>query len=311
MAKKRSKRNPLDPLRPIKPMRDRKKMQVSTKYRIIGVTLLCLALITVTFVLGQNIKPINTVFGYVAAPFQKAYLAVEDWFSGLMTTAKRLKSLDEDNEKLQAEIDRYMYENTILKNDAAKLEELQELYELDNYYENYPKTGAQIVSLSPSNWYDVFIIDKGSKDGLQKYMPVLAGNGLVGHISEVFENYSRVTAIVNPDSFVYGEVNRSPRDKVGVQGLDDVSNSDLCRITFTTDDVDIAIGDEIVTSALGEIYPPGLRIGTVLKIQEIGDGLNSEAYLEPAVDMKNLNYVLVITELWKDQMKDELEGSGE
>ena len=47
------------------------------------------------------------------------------------------------------------------------------------------------------------------------------------------------------------------------------------------------------------------------KIQEIGDGLNSEAYLEPAVDMKNLNYVLVITELWKDQMKDELEGSGE
>lgn len=81
MAKKRSKRNPLDPLRPIKPMRDRKKMQVSTKYRMIGVTLLCLALITVTFVLGQNIKPINAVFGYVAAPFQKAYLAVEDWFS--------------------------------------------------------------------------------------------------------------------------------------------------------------------------------------------------------------------------------------
>ena len=108
MAKKRSKRNPLDPLRPIKPMRDRKKMQVSTKYRMIGVTLLCLALITVTFVLGQNIKPINAVFGYVAAPFQKAYLAVEDWFSGLMTTAKRLKSLEEDNEKLQAEIDRYM-----------------------------------------------------------------------------------------------------------------------------------------------------------------------------------------------------------
>lgn len=49
----------------------------------------------------------------------------------------------------------------------------------------------------------------------------------------------------------------------------------------------------------------------MIKIQEIGDGLNSEAYLEPAVDMKNLNYVLVITELWKDQMKEELEGSGE
>ena len=311
MGKKRSKRNPLDPLRPIKPMRDRKKMKVATKYRILGVTLLCLVLITVTFVLGQNIKPINTVFGYVAAPFQKAYLAVEDWFSGLMTTAKRLKSLESDNEKLQAEIDRYIFEITILKNDAAKLQELQELYKLDNYYENYPKTGAQIVSLSPSNWYDVFIIDKGAKDGLKKYMPVLAGNGLVGHISEVFENYSRVTAIVNAESFVYGEVNRSPRDKIGVQGTDDISGDGLCRMKFTTDDVDIAVGDEIVTSALGEIYPPGLRIGTVLKIQEIGDGLNSEAYLEPVVELKNLNYVLVITELWKDQMNEELEGSGE
>ena len=54
----------------------------------------------------------------------------------------------------------------------------------------------------------------------------------------------------------------------------DRSSSGLCRIQFTTEDVDIAIGDEIVTSALGEIYPPGLRIGTVIKIQEIGDGLN-------------------------------------
>ncbi|MFQ9802363.1 MAG: hypothetical protein ACLR23_29580 [Clostridia bacterium] len=74
----------------------------------------------------------------MAAPFLKAYLAVEDWFSGLMTTAKRLKSLEEDNEKLQAEIDRYVVQNTILKNDAAKLEELQELYEVGQLLRELP-----------------------------------------------------------------------------------------------------------------------------------------------------------------------------
>ena len=79
-------------------------------------------------------------------------------------------------------------------------------------------------------------------------------------------------------------------------------------IEFDPNETDLVPGDEIVTSALGEIYPPGLLIGTVTEIQPSDNGLTNTALVKPVADTNGLSYVLIITELWKEDMKAEMGG---
>jgi rod shape-determining protein MreC len=142
-----------------------------------------------------------------------------------------------------------------------------------------------------------------------EYMPVLSDNGLAGHVSEVYDHYAKVVSVVNKDSYIYGQINRKNGDLVAVQGAKGFHSEetgsieeDLCMIQFITNEIDITIGDEIVTSSLGDIYPPGLRIGTVTEIIPIATGYESIALVKPAVDLDQMDTVLIITEIWKQDL---------
>lgn len=291
---------------PLQYVQDYTPMKLTTRHRLWIVTCMCLLCLFITLTLGQTIQPLHRVYGAITRPVQRLYLKTEDTVTDWIATAKRLRDLEKENQELTQQLELYVFENAALKNDVAKMEEIQELYNLDNHYEAYPKTGAQIVGLSNNNWYETYIIDKGANDGMAKYMPVLASGGLVGHISEVYDNYAVVTTIIDSSSTVYGEVNRKLRDTVSVSGSADLITQKLCKIEYDPQSTDLVVGDDIVTSALGEIYPPGLLIGTVIEIEEDPNGLYNVAYLNPASDLEHSSYVLVITQLWKDDMKEDM-----
>jgi rod shape-determining protein MreC len=312
--------NPLDSLRPIDIAKKKNKIHISNKIRLVIGVCLCLGLIGITFLLGQYIEPVHTVIGYVTVPVQSAYRSVSQWFTDTTTDWKSLRELREENRELREEIEELKSRNELLENDINQLQELEELFELSNYYEAYAKTAAQVVGRSPSNWYETFIINKGSSSQMEKYMPIIVGSGLVGHISRVYTNYAQVTTIVDSSSRIYGQVNRYQQGETpllieGGRSLTDVSSdldtNNLCFTDFITTETDIQVGDEIVTSALGDIYPPGLVIGTVERIVSLEDGRTSRAYIEPAVDLNELNYVLVLTDLWKEDMAADIEGDSE
>ena len=77
-------------------------------------------------------------------------------------------------------------------------------------------------------------------------------------------------------------------------------------IQFVTNEIDITVGDEIVTSSLGDIYPPGLPIGMVTEIVPLGTGYESLAYVKPGVNLDQMDTVLIITEIWKQDMQKEI-----
>ena len=293
----------------IQTIQDRTPLRMSTKYRLSAVAVFCVICLFITVILGQSIEPFHTFYGKIAYPFQKMYLSVENFVSDTVTTLKRIRSLEKENQRLTEELEYYVYENTTLKTEVIQSEEILALYELDHYYEAYPKTGAQIVGLSNNNWYDSLIIDKGIADGIAKDMPVLASGGLLGRVTKVYEHYSVVTTLINSESRIFGEVNRLNRSVVNVSGSAELEGAGLCMIEFDPNETDLVAGDEIVTSALGEIYPPGLLIGTVTEIQPSENGLTNTALLKPASDTTGLSYVLIITELWKEDMKAEMGGA--
>ena len=284
-----------------------------TKWKLLLGIGICTILIISSWLLGQKYEPVRSFINTITQPAQQAYSTVEDWFSSHLQDLKAKDNLEEENRALKEELDQLQKENLQLQNDARRVQELQDLYELDTYYKDYPKTGAQIVGLSPNNWYESFIIDKGSSDGMVEYMPVLSDNGLAGHVSEVYEHYSKVVSVVNENSFIYGQINRTDGDLVAVQGAKGFHSEetgsieeDLCMIQFITDEIDITLGDEIVTSSLGDIYPPGLKIGMVEEIYPLGTGYESLALIRPAVDLDQMDTVLIITEIWKQDMQNEL-----
>ncbi|MFR8087052.1 MAG: rod shape-determining protein MreC [Lachnospirales bacterium] len=286
---------PLRDLKPLKIEKNRHPIHMSLKKRILFVTILCVFLMILTLSLGRNWGPLNTVFNAVASPVQQALSAVGDWFSSLSENARSAEELRKENEQLRQQMDALRYENTLQEVQLTKYQELNDLYDLDSYYVKYPKTAAQIIGISANNWNASMTIDKGSADGIQDYMPVLSGDGLLGHVKTVYRHYSKIVSLLSEESYVHGEVLRSG-DHVGVEGDITLEQDGLCKIEFYIGQTDIAVGDEIVTSSLSDIYPPGIRIGEITEIEEAGDGVIGIAYLRPDANVKNISYVLIITD---------------
>lgn len=289
----------------------RKRMSVNSRI-LIGV-FFCIVLIVITGLLSQKLSFARKGLHIISDPVQKTFSNFREWIYDHTEGLDTLNEVLEENQRLKDQISLLEEENRVLQSQARRTQELEELYELDTYYREYPKIGAQIIGMSPSNWYNSFMIDAGTENDLDLYMPVLYSSGLVGHISEAEEQYATVTTIVSQDSVIYGQINRQDGDLVVVKGAlgyrsneIGVIEDDLCMITFKTSETDISVGDEIVTSTLGDIYPPGLSIGTVTEIIPLGNGYESIALIRPTADLNKMDMVLVITELWDNKpVKDE------
>lgn len=284
---------------------NRKRMSINTRI-LLGVCF-CIVLIVVTGLLSQKLSFARNGVHVISDPVQKSFSDFKEWIYDHSKGMDTLNEVLEENQRLRDQISILEEENRALQSQARRTQELEELYALDTYYRDYPKIGAQIIGMSPSNWYESFMIDAGSENGLDLYMPVLYSSGLAGHISEVEEHYATVTTIVSQESVIYGQINRQGGDLVVVKGaLGYRSNElgviedELCMITFKSNETDISLGDEIVTSTLGDIYPPGLSIGTVTEIIPLGNGFDCIALVRPTADLDTMDMVLVITELWNN-----------
>lgn len=283
-------------------MRRRKGLQ--TKNMVIGLTLLCVVSIIFTWESRSKVTPMESAIAYVIVPVQSGVNVFGDWLKEKVQFVKDIRDLERINDSLQTQVDKLQYENKILEQDKVELERLRTLYELDKRYADYPKIGAQVIGKDPGNWYNIFMINKGSDNGLQVNMVVLSGNGLVGHITDVGPNFAKVQTIITDTCNVSSKVMRTS-DLCVVKGDQTlVSDAAFCRVDYLADDANIVVGDEIVTSHLSDIYPPGILLGTIMEIDDNPDGMTKSAILTPAVDFKHLEEVLVINQVFEKTQEE-------
>ena len=212
-----------------------------------------------------------------------------------------LKQVQKENKTLQAQVDELLIENNNLQEDKYELERLQELYKLDQNYAEYEKVAAHVIGKDSGNWFSTFTIDKGSKDGIEVDMNVIAGNGLVGIVTQVGPTWATVRSIIDDSSNVSGMV-LSTSDKCIIRG--DLSLINSGRIRFEqmeNNDNVVEIGEQIVTSYISDKYLQGILIGYVSEVSVDSNNLTRSGYITPVVDFKNLQEVLVITKT-KDAM---------
>lgn len=280
----------------------RKRFTLPSKYILFILSVLCIVMMVLTFTTDFVTTPLSAVTGYVIVPFQNGIKEVGTFFTSRSDDIKKLNQLISENENLQEQIDKLTIENGNLIQDKYELSKLRELYDLDEKYAGYEKIGARVIGSDPGNWFSVFLIDKGSNDGIQVDMNVMAGSGLVGRVVEVGPNWATVRSIIDDFSNISGMV-LSTSDKLVVTGDLELMKSGMIRFERLKDDEgEVVEGDQIVTSNISDKYLPGITMGYISEINTDANNLTKSGKMTPVVDFEHLDVVLVIKEL--KQKKD-------
>lgn len=277
--------------------RKREKFTLPSKYLLLILTILCTLLMLITF--GSDVfnRPLNTAVGYVVVPFQQGIGKLGEWLSNRSEELVQIRSLLEENERLRAEIAALTEENTLLQQDKYELNQLRELMNLNEQYGEYNKVGARIISRDAGNWYSSFLIDKGTDDGLTVDMNVIAGGGLVGRLTAVGPNWSRVTSIISDSSNVSG-MTLATEDNLIVSGDLQLMAEGTISFSQLVDSQNVVVaGDKIVTSNISDKFLPNILIGYISSIEMDNNNLTKSGLLTPAVDFEHLGEVLVITDM--------------
>ena len=285
--------------------RRREKASLPGKYVLFILTILCCIMMLLTF--GTNLfnRPLNTVVGYVVVPFQQGISKAGEWLSNRSEELGQIKQLLEENASLKEQVAELTAENIMLLQDKYELHNLRTLLQLDEQYGEYEKTGARIIARDSGNWYSGFIINKGYEDGISVDMNVIAEGGLVGRISSVGPNWSRVTSIISDNANVSASV-LATDDKLMVSGdLKLMAEGVISFSQLLDSESVVAVGDKIVTSHISDKYLPGILIGYIHTIQQDANHLTKSGYITPAVDFEHLEEVLVITQLKQQMNEDE------
>lgn len=272
------------------------QLQVSQKFMLTVLTVLCVVLIGVSFFTDKLTAPVQNALSYIITPLQKGINGMGLWLTDRADYFATIDELRQENEQLKTELDEVKEKNLVLIQDQIELNNLRELYALDNKIPGYEKVAARVIGKSSGNWFSTFTIDKGSKDGILVDMNVICGNGLVGIVTDVTDNSATVRSIIDDNSNVTGMLITSS-DTCNIRGNLELIDSGYVHLEYLRGDVNVSDGDMIVTSNISSKYIEGILIGYAKNVSDDANSLTQSGYLVPAVDFEHMTEVLVIMQL--------------
>lgn len=281
------------------------RIHLKSKHLLVIMTIFCASCIVATFASGVTTVPLQEAAGIIIVPFENSINHISSVFSGISDRMKDKEEILAENKKLQSQVDSLTEQNNKLIQDQTELVRLEQLYDLDQQYTEYSKVAARIISKDPGNWYDTFMINKGTSDGIRIDNNVIAGKGLVGIVTEVGAHWATVRSIIDDSSNV-SAMTVSTQDNCVVEG--DLELIDEGKLSFSQlydQDNKVTVGERIVTSNISEKYVEGLFIGYISEISQDSNNLTKNGTIVTPVDFAHLKDVLVITVNKGDSVNEE------
>lgn len=231
--------------------------------------------------------PLSPVQGFVTSIGQK----VEDG----MSFFKDIEAVRNENEELKAQVSELKIQNRELSSLESKNEELRQALDLKKQFGDYTFHGANIIAVDPGNWFNIFKVDIGERDGVSSDFPVITSSkGLVGRVLSSDLTTSKVLTIIDEESSVAGWISKAGGGHAIVRGDITLKESGLCKMDYIPLEVDVEVGDVIETSGLGGIYPKGIIIGEVIEVRKTNSELDRYAIIQPEADFKRLEEVYIL-----------------
>jgi len=260
-------------------------------------------MIGLTTIKNEQLRPIRTAVGYFLLPVQTGVNRVGSAVYSNFKNQEKMRTALADNESLREQVATLTMENTRLQSDSYELSRLRKLYELNQTYGQYRMTGARVIAKDTGNWFHVFRIDKGARDGIKPDMNVVGDGGLIGIVTDVGDNYATVRSIIDDVSRVSAMAIQSNDTCIVSGNLQLYANGKL-KISDITDTADIKDGDAIVTSTVSSKFLPGILIGYAGDLKTDPDRLTRSGTLVPVADFETIQEVLVILDL-KSEMRED------
>lgn len=223
----------------------------------------------------------------VASPLLKSIDSVRTTVDGWWRHYLWLVNVKQEDERLRATNQRLQAELDSLQEIRLANKRLRRLLNFKKDVD-IPALPARIIGEDASSWFRTVVIDKGSRDGVREGMPVVAAQGVVGRVAKIAPNASRVLLITDGSSAVAALVQRNR-----TRGVCRGQGGEL-SLEFALRQRDIEVGDRVITSGTGGIFPKGLAIGQVTEVSKENFGLFQTIELDPAVDFSRLEEVLVL-----------------
>ena len=278
-------------------MKRRNRFTIPSKYVLFALTVLCVGPMSVSFLTDFDGGILNTVSGYVLIPVQKGINTAGGWARSRVDNLADLQQINEENQSLKEQVAELTLENNMLMQERYELQELRDLYNLDSDYSDLNKIAANVIGKDTGNWFNMFIIDKGSSDGIKVDMNVIAGGGLVGIVTKTGPDWAQVRSIIDDMSNVSAMILKNS-DLCYVRGdLEMMSEGTLQLNQLRDQNDEVESGDKVVTSYASAKYHKGILIGYVNELAVDSNNLTKSGSITPAVDFEHLSTVLVITDL--------------
>jgi rod shape-determining protein MreC len=220
---------------------------------------------------------------------------IHTWVTEIITSSKSvwqdyraLWSVREENKRLQEQLREAHAINNQYREAVATNMRLRKLLDFKESL-TPPSLSAQIVGKDPSPWFKTVIVDRGSSDGIQKGMPAVSIEGVVGQVLDTSPNYAKVLLAVDPNSAIDVLVQRT-RVRGIIKGKGDLGY----ELHYVLKNSDVQKDDRVITSELGGIFPKGILVGTVSKVIIDRRGMFQQIEITPSVDFTQLEDLIII-----------------
>lgn len=224
----------------------------------------------------------------IAAPVERIVSAPIDGVTNFFEEYVDLLGVRADNRRLLRRIAEIESENLQFREALVSSGHLARVASMRDEIE-IPMLPAEVVGLDVAPWFRSILVDRGAQHGVEPGYPVITHEGVVGVVTATSSHAAKTMLLLDRQSSVDALVQRS-RARGVVRGI----GRDRLEFEFVVRSADVVVGDEVVTSGLGGIYPKGLRLGRVAELRDAGGRLTRIAMIDPAVDLGQLEQVFVM-----------------
>jgi rod shape-determining protein MreC len=271
--------------------------QLFKRWQLVLVIVLAILMIVLTVLTsGQrdNLTKIEGVVGDIISPVQGFMYRVATSVSQFFQSITQRQQLLEEYESLKEKVSQLEQQQLKMDEVIRENQRLKRLLDFKEEKDDFLVEGVRVTGKNPGNWFNTMTIDKGYNQGVSVNMAVINDLGLVGRVIETGGNWATVRTIVDGQSSISAIIERT-RDNGMVKGNNTLTFEDgLCQMIYLPLDSDVVVGDRVITSGLGEIFPKGIPIGEVIEVLDEERDMYKTAIIRPNVDFMRLEEVLVI-----------------
>lgn len=258
----------------------------------VAVTVFAVVFYTVLGLMGAT-SPFHSVLGTVSTPFRAVLSWAGDAISGFGDYFTEYGRLADENERLADRVAELEQKNAHAEVLEGENEWLREFLSVEEYLTDYTLVDASVIGRESNSYRTVYTLGKGALHGIKVDMAVVSPMGIVGRVESVSAT-SCTVSVITEDTGAVGAVCARSGVRGVVRGSLGLRGDGLCSMDFIDESADVQVGDVILSSGSGSVYPYGFIIGTVVELRADTLGRTYSAIVKPSVDFESVTRVMIL-----------------